>query len=104
MARREVGTPKNKKARFQVIPRELAQELREWMLKTDGQLLFPGVRGGPLPNNSINRMYRRLADEAFFEGVGVIILAPAPEPRDSLHQVKTLQSAFFVYTKTQLVL
>jgi len=41
-----------------------AGALREWMLKTDGQLLFPGVRGGPLPNNSVNRWYRRLADEA----------------------------------------
>jgi integrase len=58
MARKTVGTPKNKRARFQVIPRGLADELREWMLRTDGQLLFPGKAGGPLANNSLNRIYR----------------------------------------------
>ncbi len=64
MARKKLGTPKNKKARFQVIPKELAAELREWMLRTEDQLLFPGVKGGPLPNNTLNRAYRRLAEEA----------------------------------------
>ena len=28
------------------------------------QLLFPGKKGGPLSNNSLNRWYRQLADEA----------------------------------------
>ncbi|MDJ0766961.1 MAG: site-specific integrase [Myxococcota bacterium] len=64
MARRTIGTPKNKKARFQVIPKGLADELRPWMLKIEGQLLFPGTKGGPLPNNTLNRAYRLLSDEA----------------------------------------
>ncbi|MCP4455712.1 MAG: tyrosine-type recombinase/integrase [Planctomycetes bacterium] len=64
MARKQVGTPKNKRARFQVIPRALAQELREWMLRIEGQLLFPGVKGGHLANNTLNRWYRQLASEA----------------------------------------
>ena len=64
MARKELTTPKNKRARLQVIPLGLAQELREHMLKTDGQILFPGVKGGRLANNSINRWYRQLAAEA----------------------------------------
>jgi integrase len=64
MARRKTTTPKNKRARLHVIPRGLAEELRVWMLKTEGQLLFPGVRGGPLPNNDLNRWYRQLANEA----------------------------------------
>jgi integrase len=64
MARKKVTTPKNKKARFHVIPRGLADELRVWMLKTEGQLLFPGPDGGPLSNNSLNRWYRELAHEA----------------------------------------
>jgi integrase len=64
MARRKTTTPKNKRARFHVVPRALADELRAWMLKTEGQLLFPGVRGGPLPNNDLNRWYRQLAKEA----------------------------------------
>ena len=34
------------------------------MLKTEGQLLFPGPDGGPLANNSLNRWYRELAHEA----------------------------------------
>ncbi|MEK6608075.1 MAG: tyrosine-type recombinase/integrase [Myxococcota bacterium] len=63
-ARREVTTPKNKRARFHVIPRDLAEELRRWMLRTDGQLLFPAVEGGPLPNNVLNRWYTALAVEA----------------------------------------
>jgi integrase len=64
MARKEVGTPKNKEARFGRIHRDLAGQLKEWMLRVDGQLLFPGARGGTLPNNSLNRLYRRLAEEA----------------------------------------
>ena len=63
-ARKKVSTPKNKKARFQPVPRALAEELRVWMLKTEGQLLFPGPRGGSLPNNTLNRALARLATEA----------------------------------------
>jgi integrase len=37
-ARKVVSTPKNKKARFQVLPRGLADELRQWVLRTEGQL------------------------------------------------------------------
>ena len=36
-ARKEIGTPKNRKARFQVIPKALAKELQEWMLRIEGQ-------------------------------------------------------------------
>jgi len=64
MARKIVTTPKNKKARCVVLPQQIADELREWMLRTEGQLLFPGPGGGPLANNSLNRWYRRLAEEA----------------------------------------
>jgi integrase len=64
IARRKVSTPKNKRARFQTIPRELADELKEWMLRTEDQLLFPSPRGGPLPNNTLNRAYSRLCEEA----------------------------------------
>jgi integrase len=64
MARKTVGTPKNKKARFQVIPKGLTQELRVYMLRTQVQRLFPGKKGGPLSNNSLNRWYRQLAEEA----------------------------------------
>ncbi len=64
MARKEITTPKNKRARFHVIPHALADELRVWMLKTEGQLLFPGPDGGHLANNSLNRWYRELAKEA----------------------------------------
>ena len=63
-ARKEVTTPKNKRARFQVVPRALADELQRWMLRSEGQLLFPGLRGGPLPNNSLNRALTELAKEA----------------------------------------
>lgn len=63
-ARKEIGTPKNKKARFQVIPKALAKELQEWMLRIEGQRLFPGKKGGPLANNSLNRWYRQLSEEA----------------------------------------
>jgi integrase len=34
------------------------------MLRTEGQLLFPGPDGGHLANNSLNRWYRELAKEA----------------------------------------
>ena len=63
-ARREVTTPKNKRARFQVVPRALAVELQCWMLRSEGQVLFPGPRGGVLPNNTLNRALARLAHEA----------------------------------------
>ena len=63
-ARNEVTTPKNKRARFQVIPRALAHELQPWLLRSEGQLLFPGLRGGPLPNNTLNRALGRLAEQA----------------------------------------
>ncbi|MFH0899237.1 MAG: site-specific integrase [Pseudomonadota bacterium] len=65
IARKQVSTPKNKKARFHVIPRDLAEELRRWMLRTDGQQLFPDPRGDrPLSNKILNRWYRELAAEA----------------------------------------
>ena len=65
MARKKIGTPKNKQARFQVIPQGLAEELQEWLEENrpEGQI-FVGQAGGPLPNNSLNRWYRRLACEA----------------------------------------
>jgi integrase len=44
-ARKIVSTPKNKRARFHVIPRALADELRKFMLRTKEQLLFPDPRG-----------------------------------------------------------
>lgn len=64
MARRKTTTPKNRQARFHVIPRGVADELKVWMFKVEGQLLFPGPDGGPLANNSINRWFRDLAAEA----------------------------------------
>ncbi len=64
MARKELGVPKNKRARLQVVPRELATELKQWMLRNEGQLLFPGVTGGYLSNNVLNRWYKALAAEA----------------------------------------
>jgi integrase len=64
MPRKVLSTPKNRHARLQVIPRELAQELYEWLLKTEGQRLFPGEKGGPISNNVLNRWYRALAKEA----------------------------------------
>jgi integrase len=66
MARKKTGTPKNKQARYQVIPRDLADELLEFLQEReqeDGRL-FLGEQGGPLPNNSLNRWYRRLAKQA----------------------------------------
>jgi integrase len=63
-ARKVVSTPENKKARFQVLPRALADELRPWSLRTPGQLLFPAPSGISLPNNVLNRAYARLATKA----------------------------------------
>ncbi len=62
--KKKVSTPKNGRSRFQALPRELADELRAWMLKTEGQLLFPSESGGPVSNNVLNRAYSRLAKEA----------------------------------------
>ncbi|WP_243336973.1 tyrosine-type recombinase/integrase [Anaeromyxobacter soli] len=64
MARKAITTPKNRRARFHVIPRGVADELKVWMFKVEGQLLFPGPDGGPLANNSLNRWYRELSREA----------------------------------------
>ena len=64
MARKTVATPKNKHARFHPIPQALADELQAFMLRTEGQLLFPSPTGGPLPNNTLNRWYDALAQEA----------------------------------------
>jgi hypothetical protein len=69
MARRSIGATKNKHARFQVIPRGLADELREWMLRTEGQRLFPDPRGGALSNIVLNKWHRALSNAA---GVRVI--------------------------------
>jgi integrase len=63
-ARKTVGTPKNKRARFQPVPSALAAELKEWMLRVEGQRLFPGRRGGPLANNMLNRWFTELCTEA----------------------------------------
>jgi integrase len=63
-ARKIVSTPKNKRARFHVIPRALADELRKFLLRTEDQLLFPDPRGGVLSNKVLNRWYRDLAKEA----------------------------------------
>jgi integrase len=63
-ARKVVSTPKNKRARFHVIPRVLADELQKFMLRTEDQLLFPDPRGGVLANKVLNRWYRDLAQEA----------------------------------------
>lgn len=64
MVRKSIGPTKNKKARFQVIPRALADELHEHMLRVAGQLLFPGRNGGPLSNNVLNRLFAKLCTEA----------------------------------------
>lgn len=66
MARKKTGTPKNKQARFHVIPHALAQALEDWLSQreTEDQRLFVGKCGGALPNNSLNRWYRKLAKEA----------------------------------------
>jgi integrase len=64
MARKKIGPPKNKHTRRQPIPRELAEELHRWMLSIPGDILFPGIKGGYLPNNSINRWYAQLCEEA----------------------------------------
>lgn len=63
-AREEVSKPKNKPPMFQVIPKAFAKELQESMLRIEGQRLFPGKKGGPLANDSLNRWYRQLAREA----------------------------------------
>jgi hypothetical protein len=63
-ARKIVSTPKNKRARFQVIPRALADELQRFMLRTEDQLLFPDPRGGVLSNKILNRWFRDVAREA----------------------------------------
>jgi integrase len=63
-ARKIVSTPKNKRARFHVVPRALADELQRFMLRTEDQLLFPDPRGGVLSNKVLNRWYRDLAKEA----------------------------------------
>jgi integrase len=55
-ARTRVSTPKNRRARFHVIPRDLAEELRRFILTTEGQLLFPDRRGADklLTNKVLN--------------------------------------------------
>jgi integrase len=62
-ARKKVSTPKNKHARFHVIPRALAEELKTWMLRTEGQLLFPALHGGAdceqRPQPLVRRAVRR---------------------------------------------
>jgi integrase len=63
-ARKKIGPPKSKRSRFQPIPRVLADELREFMLRIQGQRLFPGRKGGPLANNMINRWFAKLCAEA----------------------------------------
>ena len=64
MVRKMDGPTKNKKARFHVLAREVADELHEYMLGVDGENLFPGRGGGPLSNNVLNRMFARLCAEA----------------------------------------
>ena len=68
--RRTISTPKNGKARFQVLPRGLADELKVWMMKTSRQLLFLSERGFPLPNNTLNRAYSKLAEQAAVRATG----------------------------------
>lgn len=63
-ARQVTGAPKNKHARFQPLPDELVKELQRYMLTTEGQLLFPGARGGYLPNNVLNRWLRAACRDA----------------------------------------
>ena len=55
MARKQVGTPKNKRARLQVIPQALAQELGERLAKAMGQLLFLGADGAALSNKVLDQ-------------------------------------------------
>jgi integrase len=64
VARKTISTPKNKKARFHPVPATLIEELQRWMLKTEGQLLFPGPEGGRIPNNTLNRWFTELAAAA----------------------------------------
>lgn len=64
VARKQVGTTKNKRAGFQVIPRDLADELHQWVQQGDDTLLLPDPRGGYLSNKVLHRWYRELAAEA----------------------------------------
>lgn len=57
-ARRATGTPKNKRARFQPLPPPVVEDLRRYMLQTEGQLLFPGKMGGTHSNSAFNRRLR----------------------------------------------
>jgi integrase len=63
-ARKAVGTPKNKHARFQPLPDDLVQRLRRYLLTTEGQRLFVGDRGGDLSNNVLNRALRAACQSA----------------------------------------
>jgi len=63
-ARKIVSTPKNKHARFHVIPRALADELRKFMLRTEDQFLSRILLVSVLSNKILNRWYRDLAKEA----------------------------------------
>ncbi len=62
--KKAISTPKNGRSRFQAFPRELADRLQAWMLQTEGRLLLPSELGRPLSNNTSNRGYARLAQEA----------------------------------------
>lgn len=57
-ARKAVGTPKNKRSRFQPLPDDLVQRLRRFLLTNAGQRLFTADRGGDLSNNVLNRALR----------------------------------------------
>jgi len=63
-ARQTTGTPKNKRARFQPLPGVLVEELRRYLLQTEGQLLFPGKMGGAHSNSAFNRRLREACREA----------------------------------------
>jgi len=63
-ARSKVGTPKNKHARFQMLPSEVMAALLEVASGEPGELLFPGPKGGALANNSLNRWLRHACREA----------------------------------------
>lgn len=68
-ARKTVTTPKNGETRAHALPPGLVTDLKAWMLRTEGQLLFPGPDGGHLANNSLNRWIRQLCAEAGVEPV-----------------------------------
>ncbi len=61
--RKEVSTPKNKRVRFQPLPQDLVRRLRDRGAADGGGLLFVGVRGGVLANNTLNRWLRRACRE-----------------------------------------